>query len=111
MKLLLDENLSEALLPRLPAQFVGSSHVRHLLAEGTIDRVIWDTAAAGGYAIVTLDSDFEAMSVIRGAPPKVILIAIHNPSNARIARLISNRVELMMRFASDPEAALLALRE
>ena len=50
MKLLLDENLSEALLPRLPAQFVGSSHVRHLLGEGTIDRVIWDTAAAGGYA-------------------------------------------------------------
>ncbi len=67
MKLLLDENLSEALLPRLPAQFVGSSHVRHLLAEGTIDRVIWDTAAAGGYAIVTLDSDFKAMSVIRAA--------------------------------------------
>lgn len=44
MRLLLDENLSEALLPRLPHAFEGSSHVRLKLGEGTPDRGVWDAA-------------------------------------------------------------------
>lgn len=111
MRLLLDENLSETLLPRLPHAFEGSSHVRLKLGEGTPDRGVWDAAASGGFTIITLDSDFEAMSVLRGAPPKVIWLAIHNPSNARIAKLLASRADMILRFGADPEAALLALRE
>ena len=111
MRLLLDENLSEALLPRLPAAFAGSSHVRMLLGDGAPDRGIWDAARSRGFTIVTLDSDFEALSVLRGAPPKVIWLAIHNPSNARIARLVEARAKMILRFGADPDVALLALRE
>ena len=109
MRLLIDENLSEVLLDRLLPAFAGSSHVRLLLGEGPADNRVWEAAKAGGFTIITLDSDFEALSVLRGAPPKVIWLGIHNPSNRLLTKLLSERSESMLRFAADPESAFLAI--
>lgn len=48
-RLLLDENLSERLLPRLLDLFPGSAHVRGLGRGGASDTSVWETARAGGY--------------------------------------------------------------
>ncbi len=67
-QLLLDENLSERLLPLLIERFPGSTHVRLI--------------GLGGLVLVTKDDDFLDLSVSRGCPPKVVCLAIGNASNA-----------------------------
>jgi predicted nuclease of predicted toxin-antitoxin system len=70
-RLLLDENLSERLLPQLINLFPGSTHVRTLGRSGASDTSVWDIARDGGFLLVTRDEDFVGMSLLRGAPPKV----------------------------------------
>lgn len=45
MKLLLDENLSERLLPQLQEAFPGSAHIRALSMGGAADDTLWTYAA------------------------------------------------------------------
>jgi predicted nuclease of predicted toxin-antitoxin system len=72
VKLLLDENLSRRLVERLADLFPDSTHVAfHGLLRAS-DVEIWDFAKAGGYAIVTADSDFYELATSFGPPPKVI---------------------------------------
>ena len=111
IRLLLDENLSEALLARLPSPFDGSSHVRQLLGEGRSDQEVWNAAREGGFVLVTLDTDFERMSVMLGAPPKVVWIAAHNPNNRRLSALLDAKAESIVRFVGDPDASFLAITE
>jgi predicted nuclease of predicted toxin-antitoxin system len=73
LKLLFDANLSPKLVGRLAGLFPGSVHVFDTgLARFTTDESIWEYARANGFAIVTADSDFLALSRSRGAPPKVV---------------------------------------
>lgn len=77
-RLLLDENLSERLLPLLIDLFPGSTHVRGLGRGGAPDTSVWEMARGGGYLLVTRDEDFVGMSVLRGSPPKVVWLNIGN---------------------------------
>lgn len=110
MRLLLDENLSESLLRRLADAFPESAHVRAALGDGAADERVWQFARDRGYILVTLDEDFERLSIARGAPPKVVWLGLHNAGNAEIAALLQNRAESIARFVADPDAAFLALR-
>jgi predicted nuclease of predicted toxin-antitoxin system len=110
VRLLLDENLSEALLPKLEAVFDGSAHVRQLLGEGHSDRAVWNAALDGGFILVTLDGDFERVSVLEGAPPKVVWIDCHNPSNRQIAELLRSKAARIVGFSAESDSAFLALR-
>lgn len=53
IRLLLDENLSERLLPLLSDRFPESRHVRLLGLGGADDLTIWDRARADGDLLVT----------------------------------------------------------
>jgi predicted nuclease of predicted toxin-antitoxin system len=110
VRLLLDENLSESVLTRLPARFAGSQHVRTIAGEGTKDRDVWRIARERGLVIVTLDSDFETLSVLHGPTPKVVWLALHNPSNARVLDLLSSKADAIQRLVEDQECGFLALR-
>ena len=110
MSLLLDENLSESVAARVSAEFPNAEHVRRVLGVGATDQRVWEYAKARNHMLVTLDQDFERLSVARGAPPKVILIDAHNARTAAIAVAIIERANLIRRFESDPEAAILVLR-
>jgi predicted nuclease of predicted toxin-antitoxin system len=110
MSLLLDENLSESVAARIAAEFPNTEHVRRVLGAGVTDQRVWEYAKAGNQMLVTLDQDFEHLSVARGAPPKVILIDAHNVRTAAIAAAIIERASLIRRFEGDPEAAILVLR-
>ena len=72
MNLLLDENLSPRLIPRLSPLFPGLTHVRDVGLNRASDEAIWEWAKQNSYTIVTTDSDFVALSARRGWPPKVV---------------------------------------
>ena len=58
IKLLLDENLSERLLPLLSEAFPGSTPIRLLGLGGVDDRAVWDEARSSGSVLLTKDDDF-----------------------------------------------------
>ncbi|WP_309681917.1 DUF5615 family PIN-like protein [Polaromonas sp.] len=88
MKLLLDENLSRRLVPFLLNDYPGSSHVSLLGLESASDVVVWNTAKAQGFVIVTRDADFEELSLVWGQPPKVIWLKIKNQSRTTTLKVL-----------------------
>ena len=109
MRLLFDENLSERLVSSLGDAYPGSSHVRAVGLAGATDERIWSYAAAREHLLVTKDEDFHRLSVLRGAPPKVVWIRLGNCATADIARLLRFRREQMEAFAAHTDATFLAL--
>lgn len=106
MKLLLDENLSRRLLFELQALFPGSTHVVLMGLESASDQDVWERAAAEGSTIVTKDADFVELAVLRGAPPKVIRLAIGNVPNDVVHACLIPHVAAISRFATSDEAIL-----
>lgn len=91
MKLLLDENLSPRLVKEIATLWPESAHVDILGMRGSSDSVLWAFARDRGFAIVSKDSDFRSLALVRGAPPKVIWLQIGNSSTAEIAALLRRR--------------------
>ncbi|MBK6975547.1 MAG: DUF5615 family PIN-like protein [Sterolibacteriaceae bacterium] len=110
MKLLLDENLSFRVVGELVAHFPDSSHVDMLGMRGHDDLDIWRHAADAGYALVSKDDDFRQLSLLRGAPPKVILCAIGNAGNSEVVALLFDNRDLIQRFMDDEQESLLILK-
>lgn len=71
MKLLLDENLSDRLVPALADLFPGSRHVKELGLMHSADDGLWEHAGKNGFVLLTKDKDFQQLCALRGAPPKV----------------------------------------
>jgi predicted nuclease of predicted toxin-antitoxin system len=107
--LLFDENLAARLVTNLADLYPGCLHVSDRGLAGGSDRGIWQYAREHGFVIVTKDDDFQRLSVLFGAPPKVIWIRLGNCSTADIIRLLSDRHRELDRFVADEEAAFLAL--
>jgi predicted nuclease of predicted toxin-antitoxin system len=76
VRLLFDEQLSEELVLILSDLFPDSLHIRLLGAGGAGDPIVWKLARDHGCVLVTKDEDFHRMSVLRGAPPKVIWLLL-----------------------------------
>lgn len=109
MKLLLDENLSRRLLPLLQQPYPESTHVCLVGLERATDAEIWEYAARDSFVILTRDSDFNHLAVLRGAPPQVIWLRVANCRNDHVARLmIDRRDDLLQRLAA-PAISLIEL--
>jgi predicted nuclease of predicted toxin-antitoxin system len=52
------------------------------------DCLIWDYAVQNDYVIVTRDSDYNELGLIRGFPPKVIWIRRGNCSTKEIETIL-----------------------
>ncbi len=109
IRLLLDENLSEAILGRLCAEYPGSTHVRASIGTGASDRAVWDHARANRLVLLTRDEDFERLSVLHGAPPKVVYLAGHNLTNSEIVDRLRMARSRIAHFVGDETLALLVL--
>lgn len=109
MKLLLDENLSPKLAARLRADFPGSSQVELSGLKGSDDDVVWTYARDNGFIIVSKDNDFRQKAFLLGAPPKVVWLSIGNAGTASVEALLKQHRERILRFAEQPEEALLVL--
>lgn len=84
-------------------------HVARVGLGGASDLAIWRAAADRGYTLVTKDEDFHRLSVLRGAPPKVVWLRVGNASTEDVAALMRSRREDILRFLSQDEASFLAL--
>ena len=110
-RLLLEENLSPRLGSELSGQFPGSTHVRDVQLKGQSDHRIWEFAAENGYTIVTKDDDFRALSLLRGAPPKVIWLVVGNTSTVEVLRILMAHTTAVEAFINEPITSLLTLRK
>jgi predicted nuclease of predicted toxin-antitoxin system len=110
VKLLLDENLSHRLAPRLAQSFPGTAHVDAVGLHGDPDSAIWEYAARHDFVLITKDDDFRQLSFLRGHPPKVIWLVSGNAGTDAIADLLLRSHDLIAEFVERPEDALLTLR-
>jgi predicted nuclease of predicted toxin-antitoxin system len=109
VRLLFDEQLSARLCTMLAAVYPDSLHVEQLGLGGASDEAVWGAAAERGCALVSKDEDFHRLSVLRGAPPKVIWIRLGNVPTEEVARLLRDRREDVLRFDSQDDATFLSL--
>lgn len=109
MRLLLDEQLSEALVTKLAGVFPGALHVRLLGRGGAPDPDVWEMAREHGCVLVTKDEDFHRLSLVRGAPPKVVWLRIGNCATADISRLLSAHADDIRQFEMQADATVLEL--
>jgi predicted nuclease of predicted toxin-antitoxin system len=110
MKLLIDENLSPHLVRLLCEHFPGSVHVEDCGLLSLDDLTIWSYAAANSFTILTRDSDFGELSILKGAPPKVIHLAIGNCTTKAVAEFLKSSLPILAEFAESPESTYLLLR-
>ena len=109
MKLLFDQNLSRLLVGRFAEEFPDTVHVTDVGLDRATDREVWEFARAGGYVIVSKDSDFRQLAFLFGPPPKVVWLRVGNASTAVITSLLRTSIELVNEFAAGGEDALLVL--
>jgi predicted nuclease of predicted toxin-antitoxin system len=109
MRLLFDEQVSDRLPERLADLYPASLHVMTLGLAGASDEAIWRAATEHGCILTTKDEDFHRLSVLRGAPPKVIWLRLGNCTTDEIEKLLRRHHEDVIQFAEHPEATFLEL--
>ena len=67
---------------QLGTRFPGSAHVYDPALGGATDTVVWEAARRDDFVLVTKDEDFQAVSVFRGHPPKIVWVRLGNASVA-----------------------------
>lgn len=110
MKLLLDENLSRRLVPRILDLFPESTHAE---AQGLVqvpDSAVWEFARTHAYSIVTADADFYELATTLGPPPKVIWLRGCDYPTAVAEELIRSQAIRIAEFLEEPERAVLILK-
>ena len=109
MRLLFDEQLAEELITAVRDLFPDSLHVRTLGKSGATDPSIWELAREHGCVLVTKDEDFHRLSVLRGAPPKVVWLRVGNCTTADLAKLLRDRAAEIRELESQAEVTFLEL--
>ena len=74
------------------------------------DLQVWQFAKRYQYTIVTKDSDFNDLSIIKGIPPKIIWIRTGNCKITQIEQLLSNNEELIKNFIDNETEAILEIQ-
>ena len=109
MKLLVDENISFRIKSLLTDYFEEIKHINEILPYRATDKDIWEIARRYNFTILTLDSDFKEMMVLKGFPPKVIWLRTGNKSkNALAEKLIQNYI-FITNFENDDYIGILEI--
>lgn len=109
MKLLFDNNLSYKLVSRLSDLFPDSKHVVDVGLDEANDDKVWQYAKENGYVIMSKDADFNDLSIIYGAPPKVIWIKAGNCKLSFVEMLVRQNCNELLKFASDNSTEILEM--
>lgn len=73
------------------------------------DLEIWAYAREHDFTVVSKDDDFRSLSLLNGAPPKVIWLRSGNASTAGIEAFIRSALVKVRTFEISPEESLLVL--
>ena len=111
MKLLFDQNISFRIVKKVENFLPLAMQVRLLGLENSTDYEIWDYAKVNGYTIVTFDTDFYDMSLIKGTPPKVVWLRLGNTSTQNLALILQQNYELIKQFIESSDYTDLACLE
>lgn len=109
MKLLFDHNLSPRLVTLLADFYPNSNHLYLMGLDQKSDYIVWETAKTQNYVIVTKDSDFNELLILKGFPPKIIWIRLGNCSTKTLELLLRNNYEVILDFYQDNCSGILAL--
>jgi predicted nuclease of predicted toxin-antitoxin system len=111
MKLLFDENISYRILKMVLEAYPDSSHAKTEKLMHVDDKNVWEFAKKNNFTIVTNDSDFNDLNILRGFPPKIIWLRIGNTSTQNIAKMLIEKQTEINAFISDSENGILYIRE
>jgi predicted nuclease of predicted toxin-antitoxin system len=109
MKLLFDQNISHRILKNLPETYSGSSHI---IAEGLIntsDFTICEYAKLHQFIIVTQDSDFNDIYLLKGFPPKILWFQTGNLRTNDLAIILKNQQNEIVNFHNNEELGCLEI--
>ncbi len=110
MKILLDENLSWRLKKILDTEFEEIKHVTEIQNDDPLsDEEIWNYALHHHFLIFTNDDDFYRLSVIKGFPPKVVVLRTGNQSTLNIGNFILKHKVAIEQFYGDDEFGVFEL--
>lgn len=109
MKLLFDQNLSCKMVPALLPAFPESKHLKDFGLTGEQDEPIWAFAARHAFAIVSKDSDFVHLALLRGPPPKVIHVRLGNCSTQHITERLLAEAQAIKDFIADEDEAFMVI--
>jgi predicted nuclease of predicted toxin-antitoxin system len=110
MNLLLDHNISHRLIERLADIFPGASHVMLSGLDQATDVEVWEYARTHNFAIVTKDTDFNDLSIVRGLPPKVVWLRVGNCTTTHLERVLRSHAPAIFDFLHDAETGLLEVQ-
>ena len=103
MKLLFDQNISYRILKKLPVAFEES---RHLKTEGLMnstDLEVWEYARLHQFIIVTQDSDFNDIYLLKGFPPKILWLQTGNLRTDEIVNILKFKLNDISNFINNDE--------
>jgi predicted nuclease of predicted toxin-antitoxin system len=109
VKLLLDENLSDRIIPKIIDLYPQSDHVKTLGLTNTDDAVIWEYAKTHNFIIVSKDADFHQRSLLYGHPPKFIYLRLGNSPTFKIVGILRNNFTQIILFSQRDKESILVL--
>ncbi|MDH6303931.1 putative nuclease of putative toxin-antitoxin system [Parabacteroides sp. PF5-5] len=108
--LLLDANISWRSVSILQQSFDGCSHVDSIgLKVPAKDKDIWEYARKHDMVIVSNDEDFLNLLLIKGFPPKIILLKTGNQRRDRTEKLLIDAKKQIEDFINSSEYGLLEI--
>lgn len=109
MKLLFDHNLSPRLVDLLADIYPNSNHLYLMRLDQESDMIVWEIAKTKDYVIVTKDSDFNELLILKGFPPKVIWVRLGNCSTKTVESLLRNNCETILDFYQNNDMGIIAI--
>jgi len=103
MKLLFDQNISFRIIEKISDLFPESKQVRQIELENCKDFEIWEYAKKNDFVIITFDSDFYDLSMIKGIPPKIVWLRTDNTSTENILSILIKNFDLIKEFIENPD--------
>ena len=91
------------------ADFGQSQYVVMCSLQNAADIAIFDFAKDNALTIVTFDSDFVDISVVKGFPPKVIWLKTGNQTTSAIAEVLNLNALTISRFIESEEVGMLEI--
>jgi len=111
MKFLIDQNLPPRLVAVLEEAFPESKHVLTLRLDRSRDLALWRYCGEHGYALMTQDDDFVQISMMRGAPPKLVMLGNAQGDAHALAEFVRLNIIRIKHFMEHSGEPMLVLRK
>ncbi|WP_310282148.1 DUF5615 family PIN-like protein [Flavobacterium piscis] len=69
----------------------------------------WKFARQNDFTILTHDDDFEKLLLLKGAPPKVIILKTFNKNTKQIAEILISKKEIILAFVLNDDLMILEI--